>query len=105
MVDDLSGNGTGGVGDGPSIEQMSASDAFVVVPSDTTDLADAVGVRNQTTRGLYVGGDGNVTCELINHAIGESVLISAIPAGSILPIQVRKVLSTGTTATLIVALI
>lgn len=67
-------------------------DAVVVVPSDTTQV---------NFKALYVGGTGTVT--LITEG-GASVLISAIPVGTILPIRGQKVMSTGTSATLIVAL-
>lgn len=71
--------------------------AFVVTPADATVLA---GVR-----GLYVGGAGNLTVEMLNpESVAATVLFSAVPAGTVLPIVVERVLSTGTTATLIVAL-
>lgn len=62
-----------------------------VVPSDATLLQ---------FKNLYVGGTGNIT--YIDEA-GTSVLITAIPVGTILPIRGTKVMATGTTATLIVA--
>lgn len=60
----------------------------------------------QTTIGntgcwLYVGGLGNVNVVTIGN---DTVLFNAVPAGSFLPVQVKQVLSTGTTATLINAL-
>lgn len=62
----------------------------VLTPSDATLF---------TFKALYVGGTGNVT--LIDMS-GTSVLISAVPVGTILPIGGTKVMATGTTATLIV---
>jgi RNase P/RNase MRP subunit p29 len=50
---------------------------------------------------LYVGGAGNVNLVTID---GDTVLFNAVPAGSFLPIQVKQVLSSSTTATLINAL-
>lgn len=66
----------------------------VVTPHDSTDLANM-------TRGLYVGGTGNLVAVMEDNT---TCLFSAIPAGTILPIRARRVNSTNTTATLIVAL-
>ena len=71
----------------------SAQSAVVVTPSDTVNMAE--------TRGLYVGGIGNITAIMRD---GRTVLFSAIPVGTILPIRVTRVNSTATTATLIIAL-
>lgn len=73
---------------------VSAHSAFVVTPSDSTVIP--------TTRGLYVGGTGNLSVVMAEDQ--NTVLFSAVPAGTILPIQVTQVLDTDTTATLIVAL-
>ena len=50
---------------------------------------------------LYVGGTGNVNVLTIGD---DTVLFNAVPAGSFLPVQVKQVLSSLTTATLINAL-
>lgn len=50
---------------------------------------------------LYVGGAGNVNVLTIGD---DTVLFNAVPAGSFLPVQVKRVLSSLTTATLINAL-
>ena len=63
-----------------------------VTPSDSTTLTP--------TRALYVGGTGDVAVVM---ADGVTLTFTAVPAG-ILPVQVVKVLATGTTATNIVAL-
>lgn len=67
--------------------------AVVVTPSDSVDLD-----RDST---LYIGGTGNIS---VITAGGDTVLFSAIPAGTFLPVLVSRVRSTTTTATLIVAL-
>jgi hypothetical protein len=67
--------------------------AFAVTPSDTTQVF---------FNGLYVGGTGNITIE---NTDGSSCLISTIPAGTQLPFAGRRVMATGTTATLIVAML
>lgn len=69
-----------------------------VTPSDSTELPFL-------TRGLYVGGAGNVYVEMLN-SLGAyaTVAFIGVTAGSLLPIVCRKVRSTSTTATNIVAL-
>jgi hypothetical protein len=49
--------------------------------------------------GLYVGGAGDVA---VKTGAGNSVTFSSVPAGTIIPLRVTQVLSTGTTATNIV---
>lgn len=67
--------------------------AVAVTPSDSEDLANV-------SRALYVGGAGNIAV----HMLGDrtTVVFSAVPAGTILPVRVRRVLATNTTATLII---
>lgn len=65
-----------------------------VTPSDATDLT---GVR-----AIYVGGAGDVAIRGIHDS--AAVTLSSVPAGSIIPIQVDRVMSTNTTATNIVAI-
>jgi hypothetical protein len=50
---------------------------------------------------LYIGGAGNVRVTTIG---GDIVTFTAVPVGSVLPVQVIKLHSTGTTATLVDAL-
>lgn len=65
-----------------------------VTPSDTVDL-------NAVAKSLYVGGPGDV--RVLPAGGGTAVTLSAHPIGY-LPVQVSRVLATGTTATAIVAL-
>ena len=51
---------------------------------------------------LYIGGAGDVA--VIPQGSDDSVVFTAMPEGSFLPVQVREVLSAGTTATLILGL-
>lgn len=73
---------------------VSARRAAVVVPSDTN-------VYGEPTRGLYVGGAGNLRVEMVSGGI---VTFFSVQPGTILPIQVERVYSTSTTATNIIAL-
>ena len=63
-------------------------------------------MSSQTSMGnpgcfLYVGGTGNVSVVTIG---GDIVTFNGVPAGTTLPVQVLKLRSTNTTATLINAL-
>jgi len=71
---------------------VAAHGAIAVVKSDSTTFP--------VTRGLYIGGTGDVA---VLTADGQTITFSAVPVG-IFPIQVTQVLSTGTTATNIIAL-
>lgn len=72
-----------------------ATDAFAITPSDTEEFV-------YVTRGIYVGGTGNVTVLMQD---GSTVLFAAVPTGVILPVKAARVNSTGTTATNLVALV
>lgn len=71
-----------------------------VTPSDTVILP-------QVTRGLYIGGAGNVNIgwgiPQNGNTIANTTFV-AVPVGTILPVRANRVYLTGTTATNIVAL-
>ena len=71
-----------------------AGRAAAVTPSDSAYLTSA-------SRALYVGGAGDVALVTVGD---DTVTFVAVPAGSILPVRVKRVLATGTTATSILAL-
>jgi hypothetical protein len=70
-----------------------ASNAFVVTPADGSNLTHAA-------RALFVGGAGDIRVDTLG---GDTVTFASVPAGSILPVRVLKVYSTGTDASNIVA--
>ena len=72
----------------------SGGNAFAVTPHDTNDLT-------QICRAIYVGVAGDLK---VITARGDTVTFKTIVAGCIHPIAVKRVFSTGTTATNIVAL-
>lgn len=81
----------------PAVHQGAAATApagygVAVTPSNSTVIP--------TTRALYVGVGGSVAVTDING----SVTYANVLAGTVLPVQVSQVLSTGTTASSIVAL-
>ena len=61
--------------------------AKVVTKSDATVFGDS--------SRIYVGTAGNVAVRTIG---GDTVTFTSVPAGTILPVMVDQVLSTGTTA-------
>lgn len=72
-----------------------AGNAEAITPSDTADLA-------HPTRGIYVGGQGNLVVRMKGQ--NDSTTFSNIPAGTLLPIKVKRVFNTSTTATSLIAL-
>lgn len=70
---------------------MFPGDAFSISPSDTADLPNISVV--------YVGGFGTTGAVKVTTAQGTDVTFLGVPAGAVLPVQVRRVWSTGTTAT------
>jgi len=66
-----------------------------VTPSDAEDLEKA------PCRALYIGVGGDVE---VHDSEGNAATYVGVLTGSILPVQAKRVLSTGTTATNIVAL-
>lgn len=72
-----------------------ATEAVAVTPSDTVDLTNYA-------RSIYVGGVGTVRVDMVGS--GASIDFVGVQAGTVLPISVKRIRSTGTTATSIVAL-
>lgn len=66
---------------------VSAHGAADVTLSDTAEIP--------MTRALYVGTGGSIKVTMVD---GQAVTFTNVPSGSILPIQVIKVWSTGTTS-------
>lgn len=77
---------------GRSKDIASAYGAAAVTASDATIIP--------TTRALYIGVTGNIAVRMAN---GDLPTFANVPVG-VFPIQVDKVLSTGTTASSIVAM-
>lgn len=71
-----------------------ATHAEAVTPSDSVELTNV-------SRALWIGGAGNLA---VVTAEGETVTFASVGAGTLLALRVQQVLSTGTTATLIVAM-
>lgn len=73
------------------------SRARAVTPNDTTPINAEM---------LYVGTGGNVTVKtrLSDQSLSAVALFANVPSGTFLPVEAAVVMSTGTTATDIVAL-
>lgn len=65
-------------------------DAAAVTPSDTATFEPSV---------IYVGGAGKVKVTTVQ---GSDVTFTAVPAGTRLPVRVKRVWQNGTDATLMV---
>lgn len=66
-----------------------AERAFAITGNDSTDLT-------VYPRAIYVGGAGNVKVITLG---GDTVTFSGVLAGTVLPVRVKRVFSTDTTAT------
>lgn len=73
--------------------------AKVVAKSDTIDIPKLAG--DNAAAAIYVGGTGDVTLLLVD---GTSVLFTAVPVGTVLPIAAKRIMSTGTAGGPFVAL-
>ncbi len=71
-----------------------ATGGAAVTPSDSEDLAFVA-------RALWVGGAGDVKVATAN---GDVLVFAGVAAGSVLPVAVKRVYATGTTATNVLAL-
>jgi hypothetical protein len=70
--------------------------AAAITPNDSTDLP------TKPCLAIYVGGAGAVKAILADDT--EAVTFVAVPVGTVLHVRATRVLSTGTTATNLVAL-
>ena len=78
-----------------SKEYIGATASETVTASDTANFAGGV------CRAIYVGGAGNVN---VVYESGATQVYTAVPAGTILMVQAKRVNATSTTATNMVAM-
>ncbi len=77
--------------------------ALAVTLSDSTGIFATIG--GGPTRALYVGSGGDVSVEMFDPRLNEkTVVFVAVLTGTILPIAITRVNSTGTTASSLVAI-
>jgi hypothetical protein len=72
-----------------------ATRCIAITPSDSVALSIPV-------KGIYVGGAGDLA--VTAQSDGSSVIFKAVPVGTIIPVRAKLVLSTGTTATLLIGM-
>lgn len=72
-----------------------ALNGFVIIPDNNTETT-------QVTRALYIGSGGDLNVLLRDDL--TPVLLKNTQSGTMLPLRVKKVLSTNTTATNIIGL-
>jgi len=77
------------------VEPVTAKGGFAVTKSDTT-------VFTRIPSAIYVGGDGDVA---VVTESGDSLTFVGVTAGSTLPVRVTKIMSAGTSATNMIALV
>lgn len=76
---------------------MSYSIAYAVTPSDTVDIR-----ASDCSDALFIGGAGSGALKVV-MSDGQDATFAGVPVG-VLPIRVKRVYSTGTNVTNIVAL-
>lgn len=73
---------------GAALVDAPASRAFICPHSDAVDL-------EHPTRGIYIGETGDVYVDMFDR--GSNIPFFAVQAGTLLPLRVKRVRSTGTT--------
>jgi hypothetical protein len=71
-----------------------AAGAKAITPSNTVEVISGC-------QGIYIGGYGDLAVTTVS---GDVVTFESCPSGSILPVEVRLVMATNTTATALVLL-
>ena len=75
-------------------ETFPANRAVAITASDSDEL-------DNVTRAIYVGSTGDLKVVTLG---GDTIVFKSLPAGALLPVRAKQVLSTGTTASDLVAL-
>jgi hypothetical protein len=71
-----------------------AASVAAITTSDTVELT-------HVSRHIYVGGTGDISVVMRDSS---TAVFKAVPVGTVLPIRVRRINATGTTATLLLNL-
>jgi len=79
-----------------TVQGDKAAKAAAITPSDIEDIVP--------TNGIYVGAAGDLEVTLKGMADGESIVFKGLVAGMIHPIRAKRIWSTNTTATNILAI-
>lgn len=70
--------------------------------AELIDVAAADHSCTHTTTAVYVGTSGDIKVDMVGT--GTAVVFSNVPTGTVLPIQISKVYTSGTTASTIIVL-
>ena len=81
-------------------QSLQPTSALAVTPSDTVAILKPTGVASRGCL-IYVGTSGDLA---VTTAGGDNIVFKAVPQGMILPVQVLKVLASGTTAADLISL-
>ena len=76
-------------------KQTNYSPTFPMFPGGATTFTNSNTVNLPTPSVIYVGVTGDV---MVPTAQGDDAVFVGVPAGSVIPVQVIRVWSTGTTA-------
>ena len=85
--------------DTPKAAKMAPSSKAEMVDISSTDYTPPAGYRS--TAGIYIGGEGILAVDM--EAFDAAVSFTCV-AGTLLPIQAKKIIKASTSASLIVAL-
>jgi len=77
-------------------QQTNYSPTFPMFPGGAATFSNSNTVNLESPSVIYVGGAGNVK---VTTAQGDEVTFIGLQMGSVIPVQVIRVWSTGTTAT------
>lgn len=83
---------------GEALAQYDAS----ISSAAAVDVSSTDATLGRITRGIYIGASGNLAVQFVGDADAASVTLVGLAAGVWHPMQVQKILHTGTTATGIV---
>lgn len=75
------------------------SDITSIKSARAVDISGGNVELTSPSRGIYVGGAGNIAVQFANDPDAGSVILVGIAPGIWHPMQVSKILQTGTTAT------
>jgi len=78
-----------------------ASKAVVITPNDNIDLN--LSSVEMYTQAIYIGGAGDLRVMLLDNTV--AVTFVGVKAGGVYPFKIKRVYSTGTTATNLVGLL
>lgn len=68
-----------------------------ITPNNASDLV-------QPVRGIYIGSSGDLNIVALGDADGATQTLTAVPQGVIVPVITKRVMTTGTTASLLIGL-